>query len=154
MDSGLAFEEKAFLSADRLTVWRTNSAVMMLARQSILALCRERCCFKMSENPLEFGMVCVVVKLTLCYVFQRVLFFCRVRRYTTKEFLPLREESERRMGDIRVKRYVRRTRPPLSLKRVWVSARELLVCWEMPPSGIVTRFCCFRCVQAVARTGR
>ena len=29
----------------------------------------------MSENPLEFGMVCVVVKLTLCYVFQRVLFF-------------------------------------------------------------------------------
>ena len=75
MDSGLAFEEKAFLSADRLTVWRTNSAVMMLARQLILALCQERCCFKMSENPLEFGMVCVVVKLTLCYVFQRVLFF-------------------------------------------------------------------------------
>ena len=29
----------------------------------------------MSENPLEFGMVCVVAKLTLCYVFQRVLFF-------------------------------------------------------------------------------
>ncbi|WP_298046213.1 hypothetical protein [uncultured Cardiobacterium sp.] len=29
----------------------------------------------MSENPLEFGMVYVVVKLTLCYVFQRVLFF-------------------------------------------------------------------------------
>ena len=80
MDSGLAFEEKAFLSADRLTVWRTNSAVMMLARQLILALCRERCCFKMSENPLEFGMVYVVVKLTLCYVFQRVLFFYRVRR--------------------------------------------------------------------------
>ena len=47
----MAFEEKAFLSADRLTVWRTNSAVMMLARQSILALCQERCCFKMSENP-------------------------------------------------------------------------------------------------------
>ncbi|WP_048780604.1 hypothetical protein, partial [Cardiobacterium hominis] len=43
--------------------------------QSILALCQERCCFKMSENPLEFGMVCVVAKLTLCYVFQRVLFF-------------------------------------------------------------------------------
>ena len=76
MGSGLAFEEKAFLSADRLTVWRTNSAVMMLARQLILALCQERCCFKMSENPLEFGMVlCVVAKLTLCYVFQRVLFF-------------------------------------------------------------------------------
>ena len=80
MDSGLAFEEKAFLSADRLTVWRTNSAVMMLARQSILALCQERCCFKMSENPLEFGMVYVVAKLALCHVFQRVLFFCRVRR--------------------------------------------------------------------------
>jgi len=31
--------------------------------------------YKMSENPLEFGMVCVVVKLALCYVFQRVLFF-------------------------------------------------------------------------------
>ena len=31
--------------------------------------------FKMSENPLEFGMVYVVVKLALCYVFQRVLFF-------------------------------------------------------------------------------
>ena len=29
----------------------------------------------MSENPLEFGMVYVVAKLTLCYVFQRVLFF-------------------------------------------------------------------------------
>ena len=75
MDSGLAFEEKAFLSADRLTVWRTDSAAMMLARQSILALCQERCCFKMSENLLEFGMVCVVVKLALCYVFQRILFF-------------------------------------------------------------------------------
>ena len=75
MDSGLAFEEKAFLSAERLTVWRTNSAVMMLARQSILALCQERCCFKMSENPLEFGMECVAVKLALCYVFQWVLFF-------------------------------------------------------------------------------
>ena len=29
----------------------------------------------MSENPLAFGMVCVVVKLALCHVFQRVLFF-------------------------------------------------------------------------------
>ena len=75
MDSGLAFEEKAFLSAERLTVWRTNSAVMMLARQSILALCQERCCFKMSENPLEFGMVCVVVKLTICYFFSGFCFF-------------------------------------------------------------------------------
>ena len=91
--SGLAFEEKAFLSADRLTVWRTNSAVMMLARQSIRALCQERCCFKMSENPLEFGMVCVVVKLALCYVFQRVLFFCRVRSaniYPTVTIIALR----------------------------------------------------------------
>ena len=34
----------------------------------------------MPENPLEFGMVCVVTKLALCYIFQRVLFFCRVRR--------------------------------------------------------------------------
>ena len=67
MDSGLAFEEKAFLSADRLTVWRTNSAVMMLARQLILALCQERCCFKMSENLLELGRVYVVEKLTICY---------------------------------------------------------------------------------------
>ena len=58
--------------------WRTNSAVMMLARQSILALCRERCCFKKAENPLAFGMVYVVAKLALCHVFQRVLFFCRV----------------------------------------------------------------------------
>ena len=58
--------------------WRTNSAVMMLARQPILALCQERCCFKMSEKPLAFGMVCVVAKLALCHVFQRVLFFCRV----------------------------------------------------------------------------
>ena len=74
MDSGLAFEEKAFLSADRLTVWRTNSAVMMLARQSILALCQERRCFKMSENPLGFDMVCVVVKLTLCYFFSGFCF--------------------------------------------------------------------------------
>ena len=85
MDSGLAFEEKAFLSAERLTVWRTNSAVMMLARQSILALCQERCCFKMSENPLEFGMVCVVAKLTLCYFFQRVLFFVVHTGYLTIE---------------------------------------------------------------------
>ena len=75
MDSGLAFEEKAFLSADRLTVWRTNSAVMMLARQSILALCQERRCFKMSEKPLGFDMVCVVVKLTLCYFFSGFCFF-------------------------------------------------------------------------------
>ena len=29
----------------------------------------------MSENPLAFGMVYVVVKLALCHVFQRVLFF-------------------------------------------------------------------------------
>jgi len=29
----------------------------------------------MSENPLEFGMLCVVVKLALCYIFQRFLFF-------------------------------------------------------------------------------
>ena len=87
MDSGLAFEEKAFLSKDRLTVWRKNSAVMMLARQLILALCQERCCFKMSENLLGFGMVCVVVKLTLCYVFQRVLFFCRVRRAYPTEII-------------------------------------------------------------------
>ena len=75
MDSGLAFEEKAFLRADSLTVWRTNSAVMMPARQSILALCRERRCFKISENPLDFGIVHVVVKFALCHVFQRVLFF-------------------------------------------------------------------------------
>ena len=29
----------------------------------------------MSEKPLEFGMVCVVAKLTLCHVFQRVCSF-------------------------------------------------------------------------------
>ena len=85
MDSGLVFEERTFLSADRLTVWRTNSAVMILARQSILALCQERCCFKVSGNPLEFGMVCVVAKLTLCYFFQRVLFFVVHTGYLTIE---------------------------------------------------------------------
>ena len=75
MDSGLAFEEKAFLSADRWTGWRTNSAVMMLARQSILALCQERCCFKMSENPLELGMVYVVANLRLLCFSAGFVFF-------------------------------------------------------------------------------
>ena len=39
----------------------------------------------MSENPLEFGMVCVVVKLTLCYVFQRVLFFLSCTKVRANE---------------------------------------------------------------------
>ena len=52
----------------------------------------------MSENPLEFGMVCVVVKLTLCYVFQRVLFFCRVRRWVPiKHRCPVRRANTLRL---------------------------------------------------------
>ena len=70
MDSGLAFEEKAFLSAERLTIGGKT------ARKAVdSCFVQERWCFKMSENPLEFGMECVAVKLALCYVFQWVLFF-------------------------------------------------------------------------------
>ena len=42
----------------------------------------------MSENPLEFGMVCVVAKLTLCYVFQRVLFFLSCTKIPHTKKLP------------------------------------------------------------------
>ena len=45
--------------------------------------------YKMSENPLEFGMVCVVVKLTLCYVFQRVLFFLSCTKVLFRGMRPL-----------------------------------------------------------------
>ena len=48
----------------------------------------------MSENPLELGMVYVVAKLTLCYVFQRVLFFVVYEGVKTKKSLLLQAAME------------------------------------------------------------
>ena len=52
----------------------------------------------MSENPLKFGMVCVFVKLALCYIFQRVSFFCRVRRPDSNAH-PVARLADHTVGD-------------------------------------------------------